>query len=116
MGDGDASRATNGHQAWGFVPGACVWSVCCSHCVHPPGHGGTVSIPSCPQAALVRQKTLSYLFERPWCCIFTIAVCLFVCFLLRVEFQNKFYSGNGVKFCPFSFSLLPSVLEHDGIL
>lgn len=37
-------------------------------------------------------------------------------FSLRVEFQNKFYSGNGVKFCPFSFSLLPSSLESDGVL
>ncbi|KAM4616574.1 V-type proton ATPase 116 kDa subunit a [Polymixia lowei] len=33
-----------------------------------------------------------------------------------VEFQNKFYSGTGIKFCPFSFSLLLSSFEHDGLL
>uniref|UniRef100_A0A665V7S2 V-type proton ATPase subunit a n=1 Tax=Echeneis naucrates TaxID=173247 RepID=A0A665V7S2_ECHNA len=33
-----------------------------------------------------------------------------------VEFQNKFYSGTGVKFCPFSFSLLTSSFEHDSLL
>lgn len=40
---------------------------------------------------------------------------MFVSFL-RVEFQNKFYSGMGVKFCPFAFSLLPSSAEHEGLL
>lgn len=54
MDDGDASRATNGHHSRGFIPGACVWPVCCSHCVHPPGNGGSVCIPSCSPAALVR--------------------------------------------------------------
>lgn len=37
-------------------------------------------------------------------------------FIYRVEFQNKFYHGAGVKFVPFDFSLLPSIFEQDGLL
>uniref|UniRef100_A0A8C8GQP1 V-type proton ATPase subunit a n=1 Tax=Oncorhynchus tshawytscha TaxID=74940 RepID=A0A8C8GQP1_ONCTS len=33
-----------------------------------------------------------------------------------VEFQNKFYTGTGIKFVPFAFFLLPSSFEHDGLL
>ncbi|KAJ8260689.1 hypothetical protein COCON_G00164120 [Conger conger] len=33
-----------------------------------------------------------------------------------VEFQNKFYSGTGIKFIPFDFSLLPSGLDQDMLM
>lgn len=56
VGHGDASGATDGLQSGGFVPGTRVWPVRRSHCVHPPGDGGAVCIPSCPPAALVRRR------------------------------------------------------------
>lgn len=53
MGHGDESGTTNGHQTWSFISYSSVWPFCRSHCVHPPGYGGTFSLPSCPSAALV---------------------------------------------------------------
>lgn len=54
VGHGDARGAADGLHSGGFVPGTRVRPVRRSHCVHPPGDGGTVCIPSCPPAALVR--------------------------------------------------------------
>lgn len=53
MGHGDAGRTTNGHPTWGFIPSTCIWLVCRSYRVHPPGNGGPLCIPSCPATALV---------------------------------------------------------------
>lgn len=61
MVDGDEGWPENGHQSRDFILGASVWPFCCSHCVHPPGNGGPVCIPSCPSPSLVRQQsTLKY--------------------------------------------------------
>ncbi|KAK1893166.1 V-type proton ATPase 116 kDa subunit a isoform 2 [Dissostichus eleginoides] len=80
------------------------------------------------RVGLRMDTTLGVLFLVPVFCLFavlTVSILLVMeglsAFLhaLRlhwVEFQNKFYSGTGVKLCPFSFSLLPSSFEHDGLL
>lgn len=57
VGDGDEGWPENGHQSGDFIPGASVWPVCCAHCVHPPGNGGSVRVPSCPPSALVRLQS-----------------------------------------------------------
>lgn len=53
MGDGDAGRSACGHHCGNRVPGACFWTVCCPHRVHPAGDGGTFCLPSCSQTPLV---------------------------------------------------------------
>ncbi|KAI4820249.1 hypothetical protein KUCAC02_028233 [Chaenocephalus aceratus] len=80
------------------------------------------------RVGLRMDTTLGVLFLVPVFCLFavlTVSILLVMeglsAFLhaLRlhwVEFQNKFYSGTGVKLCPFSFSLLPSSFEHDCLL
>lgn len=90
-----------------LCPSSWWWRVCL-HFFMPSGCTGKITVNTKVLVSLTGTK----LFERSRHFIFLTAVCFF----LRVEFQNKFYSGTGVKFCPFSFSLLPSSLEHDGIL
>lgn len=56
MDHGDASRTSNGQRPWSFILGTCVRPVCYSHCVYPSGNGGSVCVPACYPAALVRYQ------------------------------------------------------------
>ncbi|RUS17545.1 hypothetical protein BC937DRAFT_89829 [Endogone sp. FLAS-F59071] len=103
-----------------YRPHVCFLHVVRAHPFHFAPHGRTVGILARTTSSLVRHRFQPFFlltiggFSEPGRIVIFLEVTLSLdfpiisCSRCRVEFNNKFYRGTGVKFQPFSFKTVIS--------